>query len=120
MKINSIMAACLLIAGSFACMSDNACRGGEVSMCCYMNKCVPSSRIGCTGSRLDFYKHLATKDAESNLSEFAKELRLSSEKVQKCDLLGIHCIDYVSELMTDPGAFDLLEGVSELAHISLG
>ena len=86
-------------------------------MCCYMNKCVPSSRIGCTGSRLDFYKYLATK---SDLTGFAKELRTSSEKVQKCDLLGIHCIDYVSELMTDPGAFDLLEGASELTQFSLG
>ena len=53
------------------------------------------------------------------MKTFAIELRENSEKVMKCDQLGIHCLDYVTELMTDPGAFDLLDGVAELTQFSL-
>ena len=49
----------LLAVSTTACMSDRACEGvSDVSMCCYMNECVPSSNIGCKASRIDFYKHL--------------------------------------------------------------
>ena len=104
------------IATTNACMSDAACNQGnsDVTMCCFMNDCVPSSRVGCSGSRLDFYRHLGTKDSECEMSKFSSELRKVSEKVIKCDQLGLHCIDYVTEVMTDPGAFDLLEGVAEM------
>ena len=49
----------LLAVSTMACMSDKACEGvSDISMCCYMNECVPSSNIGCKATRLDFYKHL--------------------------------------------------------------
>ena len=101
----SFLVTLVLLGGASACMSDKACQGGAVDMCCYMNKCVESSNLGCTGGRLDFYKHLITIDEKSKLEAFKKELRVNSDKVVKCDQQGIHCIDYVSELMTDPGAF---------------
>ena len=43
------------------------------------------------------------------MDKFAAELIEKSPKVKHCDELGIHCIDYVTELMSDPGAFDSLE-----------
>ena len=100
-----------------ACMSDKACEGGEVSMCCYMNECVPSSYVGCTNARMEFYKHLATLDEDCKMKAFAAELVENSPKVADCDLRGIHCIDYVTELMTDPGAFQRLDGVDALKEM---
>ena len=100
-------------------MSDAACQeeGSGISMCCYMNRCVPSSKLGCTNRRLQFYKHLMTKEEECQMKSFATELREVSEKVTKCDQLGVHCIDYVTELMTDPGSFELLDGVSPFSRV---
>ena len=50
----------------------------------------------------------------------ADDLRNNSPSVRACDELGIHCIDYVTELMTDPGAFNKLQDVDvELKEISL-
>ena len=112
-----IKTAGLFAAVTSACMSDKACSSGEVSMCCYMNECVPSSTLGCQGSRLDFYKHLATKDFDCKMKGFASELLKTSEKVKKCDDMGLHCIDYVTALMSDSGAFDQLEGVGELSQV---
>ena len=45
--------------------------------------------------------------------EFAEELREKSANVRNCDNQGIHCIDYVTELMKDPGVFESLKGVGE-------
>ena len=74
-------------------------------MCCYMNRCVPSSNLGCSTDRLDFYRHLHKLDEECEMKKFAKELRETSERVRECDDKGIGCIDYVTELMSDAGAF---------------
>ena len=99
---------------ALACMSDKACEGAsDISMCCYMNECVPSSNIGCRGSRLDFYKHLQSHDSDCEMQKFAEELRRKSERVRECDDRGIHCIDYVTEVMRDPGVFESLEDVGE-------
>ena len=116
---SGIATSCLILAFSAnianACMSDKACENSsDVSMCCYMNECTPSSAIGCQATRLDFYKHLQTLDHECKMKKFAEELREKSEKVRMCDDQGIHCIDYVTQLMSDPGAFESLEGVGEL------
>ena len=89
-------------------MSDAACEGGEVEMCCYMNRCVPSSNIGCRSSRIDFFRMLQSHDEECEMQKLAEQMRAVSENVRECDDQGIHCIDYVTELMTDPGAFDRL------------
>ena len=97
---------------ALACMSDKACESAsEVSMCCYMNECVPSSNIGCRASRLDFYRHLQSHDTECQMKEFADELRRKSAKVRQCDDRGTSCIDYVTELMRDPGVFETLDNV---------
>ena len=76
----------LLTAISTACMSDKACESkSDISMCCYMNECVPSSNIGCSGRRLDFYAHLQTLKEANELKYFAEEIRANSEKVANCD-----------------------------------
>ena len=107
-------AACIsiLAVSAMACMSDKACESvSDVSMCCYMNECIPSSNIGCKATRLEFYKHLQTLDHECKMQKFADELREKSENVRKCDAKGVNCIDYVTELMSDPGVFETLSGV---------
>ena len=102
-----ICGASLLVASSVGCMSDRACNvNSEISMCCYMNECVPSSTIGCKGTRMDFFRHLQTLDMECKMDEFAAELREKSERVRNCDAQGINCIDYVTEVMSDPGVFE--------------
>ena len=115
--MKSALTASLFLCGTTtlvsACMSDHACSGGDVSMCCYMNRCVPSSNIGCTADRLKFYRHLHSLDEDCKMKSFAEEIRESSERVRKCDEQGINCIDYVTELMSDPGAFDGLDGASD-------
>ena len=45
------------------------------------------------------------------MQKFADELREKSERVRQCDDKGIGCIDYVTELMSDPGVFETLNGV---------
>ena len=108
----------LVSQSGLACMSDKACvDASNVSMCCYMNECVPSSNIGCSGQRLDFYAHLQTLKEAQELQTFAEKIRENSEKVANCDQLGIHCIDYVTNLMSDAGVFSSLDGVSELKEV---
>ena len=48
------------------------------------------------------------------MQEYATELREKSRKIRRCDKQGIDCIDFVTELMSDPGVFDKLNGVEKI------
>lgn len=39
-------------------MSDAVCMGGDGSQCCFMNECISSASMGCSGKRIDFYRYL--------------------------------------------------------------
>ena len=57
---------------TWACMSDAACAGNDVEMCCYMNACTPSSNIGCKGTRIDFFRALQEQDEECQMRKLAE------------------------------------------------
>ena len=72
MKAISLTIGLLLATVATACMSDEACSGGAVSMCCYMNECWPTSSINCRGDRLEFFRHLQTLDQnDCKIKDFA-------------------------------------------------
>ena len=101
-----------------ACMSDSACRqeGMDVTACCYMNECVPGDSLGCTNDRLNFYSSLQGKlKSNSQVDSLVETLRMS-QKVQKCDEMGIHCIDFVSELLTDSSATFSPDSKQSVSH----
>ena len=119
-SLASLAFATLLSAPVHACMSDAQCNedSNKITMCCYMNECRPSSSLGCSGDRLAFYKHLQTKDEDCDVEAFAAELREKSDNITKCDAAGSDCLDYVSALMKDVGAFDSLDGTNDFEIIS--
>ena len=101
----------LLASATQACMSDAVC-SADGSQCCFMNECVASSNLGCSGDRLKFHRHLSTLKSADELTKFAEDLRAKSMPVYRCDNEGIHCIDYVTRAMSDAGAFESLNGVA--------
>ena len=107
----------LLSASVEACMSDAACAGGEVTMCCYMNTCVPSSNVGCSGKRLQFHSHFAALKTKQERDAFASELLDKSANAYKCQNDGIHCLDFVTEVVKEPGALSKLDGFSEFVEM---
>ena len=75
----------ILAAMSQACMSDKACEGkSDISMCCYMNECVPSSNIGCSNKRFAIHEHLWSIKTKHARQLFAEEIQEKSPKVKQC------------------------------------
>ena len=115
--LSILVGSSLLSIGSKGCMADADCEGNEVTMCCYMNGCTPSSSIDCSRRRLDFYQHLQLHDQDCSMDNFALEMNAASSKVVECESLGIHCIDYVTTFMLEKGAFENLYDVGELKEV---
>ena len=114
-----LLGSLLLTAIASACMSNAACERREVSMCCYMNECVPSSNIGCSDKRFAFHEYLASLKTNYKRTEFTNLLRMESPKVAECDNAGVYCIDFVTTAVSDPGVFENISGTGELLDISL-
>ena len=83
--MKAILASATLAVTSRACMSDKACEGNDITMCCYMNECVPSSNIGCSSKRLAFHEYLHSLKTMRDRREFADLLREASPRVRECD-----------------------------------
>ena len=66
MYFGKIAVACMtylsLVSEVNGCMGDAACNTGlaegEGEQCCYMNRCVPITNVGCSTARLNFHKEL--------------------------------------------------------------
>ena len=118
MKAFATIVSALLAAQAEACMSDKACEGkSSISMCCYMNECVPSSNIGCSNKRMQIHEHLWSIKTKHARSLFAEEIKEKSSKVRECVSSGVYCVDYITELATDPGVFESLDGVGALKEM---
>ena len=79
-----------------------------------MNECVSGDSLGCSNERINFYTTLHSlfqKTSKTTVESLAGALKQSSQKVRQCDELGIHCIDFVTELLTDSSASPLLPSI---------